>query len=189
MPVSHHPRWIKNCNSPEYADPKQYQFDYPNYDLPGAEEVPLSCTPPEQAMTYCKWVGGVLPTSEQLLYASRGSSFQVYPWGNEKPSCDHHPAGESTLPHTVPCCIGGVGSGCALEWRRVGVHPKGSSPSGLQDVAVAGFEMVRPSENSVDSSCRKSFCTLQCSTSGGNGGDFLLFGVLVLSPFRCTWTD
>lgn len=37
----------------------------------------------EEARSYCKWVGGDLPTEAQWEYAVRGRSSTLYPWGND----------------------------------------------------------------------------------------------------------
>jgi len=64
-------------------------------DSPGAKESrPMACITWYEAMAFCAWDGGVLPTEAELLYASSGGSQQrAYPWSS--------PAGSVTIDCTV----------------------------------------------------------------------------------------
>src|SRR5262249_29945491 len=84
---------------------------------PDAASLPVTCAKPTQAIAYCAWVGGVLPTTEEWLMAARGSAVRRYPWGDAPPSCDHHPGALR--------CDG-------ASWG-VGVHATGAAASGMQD--------------------------------------------------------
>ncbi len=56
------------------------------------DEMPLNCTSWATARALCQSLGGDLPTEAQWEFAATadGKSFEsFYPWGNDKPGCDH----------------------------------------------------------------------------------------------------
>ena len=52
-----------------------------NWGKSGRENHPVNCVDHAQATSFCRWIGGRLPTAEEWEFAAKGGQSRVYPWG------------------------------------------------------------------------------------------------------------
>ena len=95
-------------------------------DVPGANEnKPMSCVSWYEAMAFCIWDGGYLPTEAEWNYAASGGSEQrVYPWSNPASSVIIDCANANYNPGT-PCTgsisrVGALPNSDGRDWGQSG---------------------------------------------------------------------
>jgi sulfatase modifying factor 1 len=105
------------CTPPEKTtSPTRNEY----YLNPNFFDYPVIYISYNQALVFCEWIGGTLPSEEQWEAAARGVSGYTYPWGNDAPS-----QGDASL---------GI-SNLLTDTQKVGFYPKDKTPTGIFDMA------------------------------------------------------
>jgi sulfatase modifying factor 1 len=86
----------------------------------------------EEAVEFCRFAGGAIPTQFEWQFAASGPGARRYPWGDTGAVCRRASWGLST----GPCAMGGDGPDIA------GIHADGTSPDGIFDLAGGVAEWV-----------------------------------------------
>ncbi|MBT5868288.1 MAG: SUMF1/EgtB/PvdO family nonheme iron enzyme [Nitrospinaceae bacterium] len=95
----------------------------------GAETHPVTRITWREAKTYCQQLGKRLPTEAEWEKSARGTSAQVYPWGEKKPRKKPHPFYSGIIK------------------RRVGLNKRDNSPYGVRDMSGSVWEWTASTEN------------------------------------------
>lgn len=94
---------------------------------------PANCVSPAQAMDYCAWRNGRLPTMFEWQWVAQGrEENRDFPWGAQQPSCDVVVFYDTVLG-------GGCGHGRVAP---VGSRPAGASRDGILDIVGNVSEFV-----------------------------------------------
>ena len=108
-------------------------------DTPGGNESrPINCITWFEAMAFCAWDGGFLPTEAEWNYAATGGNAQrAYPWSEDLNTLD----GMHASYRDGTDCVGDGMPGCALtDLVAVGTKPSGNGRWGQSDLAGNVFE-------------------------------------------------
>ncbi len=113
------------------TEPSQCGSFY-NWGVAGREDHPVNCVNWQQAVDFCGFAGGRLPSEAEWEYTARGGGQDItYPWGEDIPSC-------------IYAVINDGGAGCGMDrtWA-VCSKPAGNTAQGLCDMAGNVFEWVQ----------------------------------------------
>lgn len=100
--------------------------------------VPVTGVSVSQAESYCSFVGGRLPSYDELVYAAAGTQVRRFPWGAHGLVCRRAAFGLEE----GPCGVGARGPELA------GSRPDGATPEGVLDLAGNVAEWCRASNGS-----------------------------------------
>ncbi len=95
------------------------------FDPTGRADYPVTSVTWAQALEYCTWREGRLPTEAEWEKAARGTDGRTFPWGENDPAC-----------HLANI------DGCVGDHLPVGSLPLGASPYGALDMAGNAWEWV-----------------------------------------------
>jgi formylglycine-generating enzyme required for sulfatase activity len=105
---------------------------YDNWGVAGRENHPVNRVLWNQAVAFCVWVGGRLPSESEWEYAaSNGASENIYPWGDVEATCDYAVMNEGGY---------GCGTGFTMD---VCSKPAGNTSHGLCDMSGNPKEWVQ----------------------------------------------
>ncbi|MCX5867011.1 MAG: SUMF1/EgtB/PvdO family nonheme iron enzyme [Proteobacteria bacterium] len=113
-----------------------------NWGISDRGNHPINCVDWNQAGAYCGWAGKRLPREAEWEKAARGRDGRIYPWGNEKATCEYA-VFEENYPNS--------GCGRYSTWP-VGSKIKDVSPYGVMDMAGNVGEWINDALNSRGSS-------------------------------------
>jgi formylglycine-generating enzyme len=113
------------CPSPAFP-PGDFRYDRPL--------LPVTHVSWQDAVTYCGWVGGRLPTEAEWELAARGVEGRVFPWGN---GYNAHLSNHGALAQDET-----DGSDGFVNLAPVGSFPDGASQLGILDLAGNAAEWV-----------------------------------------------
>jgi formylglycine-generating enzyme len=100
------------------------------------EDRPINCVSWFDAMAFCAWDGGYLPTEAEWAYAASGGADQrAYPWSNPAGSIAIDDAHASYFIDATEQCFGDGVDGCAItDLIDVGTKPLGDGKWGQSDL-------------------------------------------------------
>jgi formylglycine-generating enzyme required for sulfatase activity len=120
----------ERCAAAGWCAPLEPTTD-PNF---GRSDFPVTRVRWGDAVSYCEWTGGRLPSEAEWEYAARGTAGREFPWGNDY---NPHLANHGSFAADPTDAADGF-AGLA----PVGSFPDGATPAGLLDMAGNVAEWV-----------------------------------------------
>jgi formylglycine-generating enzyme required for sulfatase activity len=117
----HPPREIKSSTRDDYYTNSAY------------DDFPVIYVSYNDASSFCKWVGGKLPTEAEWEKAARGTDGRLFPWGNGDLAANLANFCDTGCPHPGEAELN-FDDGYR-DTAPVGSYPAGASPYGILDMA------------------------------------------------------
>ncbi len=106
------------------------------YRKRNSDTLPMTCVDWSGAQQYCSYVGGRLPTETEWEIAAAGMGRRIYPWGFTTPNSTRaNYADKSSGREGTAFPFDGTTDDGYARTASVGSFPRGSTPSGLMDMA------------------------------------------------------
>jgi hypothetical protein len=118
-------RMFAQCASVGACTTPTQEIGGPVYSNPEFANHPVVGVTWDQALAYCTWIQGRLPSEAEWEKAARGTDGSLYPWGNDEPACD----------------VSNFGF-CTGRTSEVDAYVNGASAYGVFDLAGNVYEWV-----------------------------------------------
>jgi iron(II)-dependent oxidoreductase len=178
---------VASCLAPPTLDDWE---DYATWGKEGREDHPINCVDWFQAVAFCEWAGGRLPSEAEWEYAARSlGQEKTYPWGEDEPNCGLVVMDNYLEPDGGPAC------GAGTTWP-VCSRSAGHTEQGLCDMAGGVGELVQDCYHygyegaPDDGSAWVTDCLYEDPNSAvRRGGGFEIYqSVYLRSRMRKDWT-
>lgn len=149
----------------------------------GYENRPMNCLTWYDAMAFCAWDGGYLPTEAEWNYAATGGNEQrAYPWST--------PSGSLALDSSYAnyCVLDGMGTCQGTVLMAVGTQLRGDGRWGQSDLAGNVAEWVLDWYANYVSSCVDCAELTGSSVRGIRGGGFDTIALVLRAGHRNNFT-
>ena len=156
-------------------------------DTPAANEHrPMNCITWFEAMAFCAWDGGYLPTEAEWNYAATGGDQQrAYPWSSPASSVGIDDMHASYYVDSTKQCFGDGVNGCAVtDLVAVGTKPAGDGRWGQSDLAGNVWEWTLDGYGGYVNPCPDCANLTQASYRVIRGGGFNKFATDLRAGYR-----